>query len=56
MKEDIKMKKTEISRIELAREIRELFVKDRNIQEYSKIDDNFLWIIILIDMMKEIIN
>ena len=36
------MKKTEISRIELAREIRELFVKDRNIQEYSKIDDNFL--------------
>lgn len=42
MKEDIKMKKTEISRIELAREIRELFVKDRNIQEYSKIDDNFL--------------
>ena len=42
MKEDIKMKKTEISRIELAQEIRELFVKDRNIQEYSKIDDNFL--------------
>lgn len=42
MKENIKMKKTEISRIELAREIRELFVKDRNIQEYSKIDDNFL--------------
>ena len=36
------MKKTEISRIELAQEIRELFVKDRNIQEYSKIDDNFL--------------
>ena len=36
------MKKTEISRIELAQEIRKLFVKNRNIQEYSKIDDNFL--------------
>lgn len=36
------MKKTRISRIELAQEIRKLFVKNRNIQEYSKIDDNFL--------------
>ena len=36
------MKKTRISRIELALEIRKLFVKNRNIQEYSKIDDNFL--------------
>ena len=36
------MKKTGISRIELAQEIRKLFVKNRNIQEYSKIDDNFL--------------
>ena len=36
------MKKTEISRIELAQEIRKLFVKNRNIQEYSKTDDNFL--------------
>jgi len=36
------VKKTEISRIELAQEIRKLFVKNRNIQEYSKIDDNFL--------------
>ena len=36
------MEKNKISRIELAREIRKLFVKNRNIQEYSKIDDNFL--------------
>lgn len=36
------MKKTGISRIELVQEIRKLFVKNRNIQEYSKIDDNFL--------------
>lgn len=36
------MGKNKISRIELAREIRKLFVKNRNIQEYSKIDDNFL--------------
>lgn len=36
------MEKIRISRIELAREIRKLFVKNRNIQEYSKIDDNFL--------------
>ena len=36
------MKKTRISRIELAQEIRKLFVKNRDIQEYSKIDDNFL--------------
>jgi len=36
------VEKNKISRIELAREIRKLFVKNRNIQEYSKIDDNFL--------------
>lgn len=36
------MEKNKISRIELAREIRKLFVKNRNIQEYSKIDDNYL--------------
>ena len=36
------MKKTGISRIELAQEIRKLFAKNKNIQEYSKIDDNFL--------------
>ena len=36
------MEKNKISRIELAQEIRKLFVKNRNIQEYSKIDDNFL--------------
>jgi len=36
------VEKNKISRIELAQEIRKLFVKNRNIQEYSKIDDNFL--------------
>ena len=36
------MKKTVISRNELAKKIRELFIDNRNIQKYEKIDDNFL--------------
>lgn len=36
------MKKTVISRNELAKKIRELFIDNRNTQKYEKIDDNFL--------------